>query len=188
MKNKGIPSLELLAIEFGVCALQNVKAELSGSKTMSPINISSLKILTDSSISLAWLNSYNRTFTKMNKQSVFVMNRLSNIERQCKLFPITFSFIAGKENPADYITRPTSYKILSKSCYWRGPDLSIYCDPNSFSLTVPYSNLEGLNELGVLAVSPELEKISESIIDSDDFQILLKCLIAFSMCLNLLVS
>ena len=51
------------------------------------------------------------------------MNRLQNIQRLSECFPIKFDFISGINNPADCITRMTSYKQLMKSTYFKGPSL-----------------------------------------------------------------
>ena len=50
------------------------------------------------------------------------MNRLNHILKLCQTFPITFRFVPGFENPADYTTRPVSYNLLIKSNYLTGPD------------------------------------------------------------------
>ena len=56
-------------------------------------------------------------FDKMNKRSVFVQNRLKRITNLGNVFPVKFGFCVGKENPADCITRPLSYKQLIGSNY-----------------------------------------------------------------------
>ena len=42
----------------------------------------------------------------------------------CQKFPVQFGFIAGKNNPADCVTRCISYKQLLRSTFLVGPDLS----------------------------------------------------------------
>ena len=101
LKTKSIAALELLAVELGTIILQNLKEELSGSRTCNPIKITKLRVFTDSSIALDWITAYNRTYAKMNGKSVFVMNRLGNISKQCSKYPIEYSFVSGAENPAD---------------------------------------------------------------------------------------
>ena len=163
LRQKSIAALELLAVNFGVELLQKVKSELSGLKTMHPINITKMKLFTDSSITLDWLRSYNETFQKMNKKVVFVKNRLHSIAKLCENSPIDFSFISSKENPADYISRPFSYKILSKSCYWSGPPLPIEVDECN-CLTIPNPQLGSHSELDVMtsnlnSVQPMVEQL-----------------------------
>ena len=50
----------------------------------------------------------------MQKRSVFVTNRLKQIREITKNLSMTFRFIEGSENPADAISRTTSYKTLMK--------------------------------------------------------------------------
>ena len=140
LKTKSIASLELMAVDFGVQLLHKVFNELTGPKTLFPLKIDSLKLFTDSSICLDWLRSYNHTFNKMNKKPVFIMNRLDSISKHCAKFPIEFSFIEGSQNPADCITRPVSYKLLTRSSYWSGPSQSPLVK-SEYAITVPYAPL-----------------------------------------------
>lgn len=153
LKNKSIPSLELLAINFGVEVLHTIRIELAGSKTLIPIKIDKMRLFTDSSISLSWLRSFNETFAKMNKKAVFVMNRLASITKLCTVFPIEFGFIAGKENPADCITRPMSYKMVAKSSYWKGSELPTSSELFP-SLTIPDPRLS-LQSIEIAATEVE---------------------------------
>ena len=59
----------------------------------------------------------------MNKQSVFVLNRLEYISKQCYDNPVTFSYISTDINPADCLSRAISYKLLSNSNYISGPEI-----------------------------------------------------------------
>ena len=59
----------------------------------------------------------------MNKQSTYVMNRLKDLEKLTNKFRIKFRFVEGICNPADYVTRPVSMKVLSKSNYISGPKI-----------------------------------------------------------------
>lgn len=123
---KSIPSLELQAIVLGVELLNDLRKELAGSKCLFPINISGMKLFTDSSICLHWLNSYSYKLDKMKNKAVFVMNRLDKIVRLCASFPVTFSFIGTEGNPADCATRALSSKQLQRSNYLSGPDVKIF--------------------------------------------------------------
>jgi hypothetical protein len=71
---KTVPSLELQAITLGVEVLFDLREELSGPKGILPLCIVKLRIFTDSSIALHWLNAQTQKFAKMQKQSVFVQN------------------------------------------------------------------------------------------------------------------
>ena len=127
-----------MAINLGVECLIDIHNELAGPTCVCPINISGLHILSDSQLCLSWLQSYSDKFSKLNKLSTFVQNRLNSISNLCKIKSVTFTHIAGKENPADCITRPLSYKLLMKSNYLTGPDISILNGYNDQpSITIP---------------------------------------------------
>ena len=136
LKNRSMPTLELMAVELGTKLLQTAKYELSGPLTCNPINISKLKLFSDSSIALSWISSYGEKFAKMSRRNVFVMNRLNSIMQHCNKFPVYYNFTAGKENPGDCTTRPISYNILSKSSYWTGPNPDTVTD-ESLAIVIP---------------------------------------------------
>ena len=124
LKGKTMPSLELQGICFGVETLQEVRESLSGQSVVVPIKISEMHLYTDSTACLHWLHKYAIDFSKMQKLSVFNTNRLRNIDELCRKFPITFRHIEGNLNTADYLTKPCSYKILSKT-YYTGPEFLV---------------------------------------------------------------
>ena len=121
-ESKTMPALELQAIELGVSILHDLFFELSGPSCIKPIKITELKIYSDSLVALSWVHSYSIKLDKVSKHSVFVMNRLSNINKICNSCPITFSFVTGEENPVYCITRSLSYNQLLKAKYSTGPD------------------------------------------------------------------
>lgn len=140
LKNKSIPSLELNALSLGVEAVFDVKHELCSDKLCNPIKVAEMQIYTDSMISLNWLDGItNKLSKKQNKLSVFVRNRLFQIQKACEEYPVTFSFIAGEQNPADQVTRIVSSKQLNKSNFYSGPGFlsSPNSVPNLLSVTVP---------------------------------------------------
>lgn len=124
---KSIPSLEMQGILLGVQCLVDVYKELSGPKCVDPINITESICLTDSLVSLHWLDSFSNKLDKMSKISVYVMNRLSEIQTLCNSFKVSssssikFSFLPGVQNPADCVTRCISHKVLMKTSYISGP-------------------------------------------------------------------
>ena len=59
---------------------------------------------------------------KNRNLDVFILNRLKKIENFCNISPIQFHFAEGRSNPADYASRPTSYRKLKESCFHTGPD------------------------------------------------------------------
>ena len=115
LDEKSVPCLELQAIVLACETIIDVYNELCGDKCLIPINISKLKVFSDSLVAINWLNSYVVKIDKMQQKPVFVLNRLEKICKLADKHPIEFSFIAGMENPADAITRPLSYKSLMKT-------------------------------------------------------------------------
>ena len=116
-----IPSLEFQAIAFGVEIMQELYEELTGSSVVIPINISKIYLFTDSMICLHWLLKYSFQFDKLQSLTVFVKNRLRYVTEVCAKMETTFHHVAGMQNTADYLTRPTSYKLLSRTEYYTGP-------------------------------------------------------------------
>ena len=121
LETKSIPSLELCAISFGVEILMDVYNELHSESSAVPVDITNLQLYADSLVALSWINKYVNKLDKMQKCSVFVMNRLESISRMCSVNAVTFQFVSGLENPADVITRPISYKQLLKTNFHSGP-------------------------------------------------------------------
>ena len=87
---------------------------------MLPIKITDIKLYLDSLVCIHWINSYVNKIDKMNKVNVFIKNRLKSITSMCDVHAIKFLFCAGNQNPADFISRAYSAKILSKSNYHSG--------------------------------------------------------------------
>ena len=57
LETKTIPSLEFQALTLGMELLLEQYNELSASKSMTPIKITSLKLFSDSAVCLNWLNN-----------------------------------------------------------------------------------------------------------------------------------
>ena len=156
LKGKSIPSLEFNAIVLGTQVLIELYSELCGPTTVKPVDIVELHLYSDSLVSLHWLNAFSNKLDKMTKRSVFVMNRLNTINKLCETFPVRFSFISGILNPADFVTRSISYKILIKSNYFSGPDFLTGHGSNNVSedgicdVTIPNPSIEiktSINEI-----------------------------------------
>lgn len=81
--------------------LHEISTDLSGDKNISPIKITSMYVYTDSMVSSAWIRSYFINHDKMQKKSIFVLNRLKQIRDQCSNTSETFRYIEGRDNPAD---------------------------------------------------------------------------------------
>ena len=124
LKTKTIPSLEFHAIALGVELMFDYLHEIGGEKTMTPIKISKLFLLSDSMVSLSWLYSACHKIDKMQKVAAFVKNRLTKICALCEEKPVEFSHVPGSKNSADCLTRCLSYKQLMQTNYFTGPDMN----------------------------------------------------------------
>ena len=147
LETKSMPSMELQAIVLGVETLHDTYQELCGDSCVIPIKIKKLELHTDSAVCLNWIISFSHKIDKMNKQSVFVKNRLNRIEELCAKQAIEFSHCAGKCNPADFVTRPTSYKQLLNSNYLNYK-LSFEPAADSLRVVVPnpkFGNVDSLS-------------------------------------------
>ena len=122
LESKSIPCLVLSSILLGCELLVELCDDLAGNNIINPINITKRSLYSDSLVALSWITSYANKLEKMNKQGVFIINRLEKIEKLYFNRTIEFSFIKGNSNPADCITRPLSYKLLLKSNYHTGPE------------------------------------------------------------------
>ena len=121
LAKQSVPTLELQALTYGVEILMELKDELAGDTVVNPINIKDLHLFTDSMVCIHWLTNYCIKFEKMQKRSNFVLNRLKAVDELCQVTPVQFHYIEGYENPADYVTRPISIKLLEKTNYLSGP-------------------------------------------------------------------
>ena len=121
LQTKSIPQLEFNAISLGTEMLILLFKELTGPVCLNPIKIENLTLYSDSLVSLAWLNAHVNKFEKMQRKSIFVMNRLNHISKLTEIHPVNFAFVSGVENPSDCITRQMSFKQYKKSCYLTGP-------------------------------------------------------------------
>ena len=109
LEGKSIPSLEMQSITLATEVILDVYRDLAGSSCVKPIDIVELCVYSDSLVSLSWLNSYSSEMSKMQKRTVFVMNRIHRIVRLCEEHSIQYSFISGVENPVDVVTRCFSF-------------------------------------------------------------------------------
>ena len=143
MQSKSIPALELQAILFGSQTLIDTYEELAGSFAVMKINIVDLELYCDSMVCLSWLDSHINKLDKMQKKSVFVINRLDQIKDLGNKKKISYYFIGGSENPADYVTRCVSYQILTKTNYISGPRiLSLDSTYDVMKIVVPNPKIE----------------------------------------------
>ena len=144
LEDKTIPSLEIHAISLGAEVLIDIYNDLAGKDCVKPLNVAELQVYTDSLVCLHWLNDSSNKFSKLQKRSVFVINRLNHISKLCETHVISFAYIAGIDNPADCTTRCVSPKLLKKTNYFCGPNLydSSQCSmENLFVVTIPHPDV-----------------------------------------------
>jgi len=150
LRKKSIPCLEFYAIYEGVNFLMNTLDSLAGETIVSPVNILSLRVFTDSMVSVHWLNAYINAFDKLRGMSVFVKNRLRQIDELCRKFPVTFGHTAGQDNPADCTTKPYSYRSLSKTNYYVGPQFlttDVDSRVSDITVTIPNPSVSAVDEV-----------------------------------------
>ena len=160
--NRTIPVLELIAIEFGVESLCEVRNQLVGA--FCPISIINLLVFTDSTISLNWLHSKCVDFQKIERKSVLINNTLDRISAYCENCPVHFSHISGCLNPADFVTRCVSWKQLRRSNFLSGPEACKLSE--SYSLVVPIDNKE---DMICMLTTTDLSLDNKCVVDFDKF-------------------
>ncbi|KAL7632973.1 UNVERIFIED_CONTAM: hypothetical protein RMT77_016683 [Armadillidium vulgare] len=145
---RSIPVLELFAIKFGVECINEMIENLTN--TFCPLNIKDVHVYSDSMVALNWLINKVQKFDKIEKKGSVINNVLNFIEAACEKQPITFHHCNGSMNPADFVTRCISYKVLSKTNYLTGP--IIENNNESLRVTVPnplYNSTENFNVFNV---------------------------------------
>jgi hypothetical protein len=167
MRGRTMPVLEFSAIEFAV--RKSLEFYESITSTMVPISISDIKLLTDSTIALSWLNKSENLHDKLHKKSSFLKNKISSIVNLCtKVKKIEFAHIGTKVNMADFTTRIVSPKVFSKSKFWKGPDFLATCLKNFEWITVPNPEINNQNNLpkfSINALNIEPKKSLNEILD-----------------------
>ena len=148
--HKTNPVLELQALSFGVETAANLKRELMDA--FCPIEITDVKIATDSTIALNWLAAKATKFLKVEKKGIVINNILEKITLLTKNCPMQFSHIEGIANPADCVTRGTSAKLLLKSNFFRGHTIeagvvSWFCLPCTDARSVTFVTSASVNQL-----------------------------------------
>ncbi|XP_068200128.1 uncharacterized protein [Palaemon carinicauda] len=169
LKGKSIPSLEIHAINLGVEQSIDLYLDLAGPSCIKPIKVTKICLFSDSSCALQWLISSSLQLKKMNQCSTFVMNRIYSIQKLCETYLVQFGFINGKENPANMVTRCTSYKLLMKSCFLSGPDLTNIRTPD-MQFTIPKEGYLSGNYLNISNVPLVKRECLVNISDFSDFR------------------
>ena len=103
-KKLTVPRLELLALLIA-CRLAQSLQEVY------PNKFNSIHVWTDAMVALQWV--WN------NKgQTVYVLNRVEEIQKLVKQCNIQLMYVPTKDNPADLASRGTSAKHLASSPFW----------------------------------------------------------------------
>ena len=154
LKTKSIPTLECYALALATNKAVEIKNSLCNKNLNISLDISGIYVLTDSQVCLHWLSSSAIKFEKLQNLSVLVRNKLRKIDEICCTTPITFGHITGYQNPADYCTKPTSSKILSKSNFFTGP-LILCKDLDSklgdLKISLPNPNVRPVDEVPLVS-------------------------------------
>ena len=117
-----IPVLELFAVSYGVECVIDLYSNLAGA--FCPIKFHNLHLFTDSMISLSWLAAKVNKTSKVERKGTIINNKLNNIIKLCETHKVVFHHVKGLNNPADMVTRCVSHKVLQKTNYFKGPNLS----------------------------------------------------------------
>ncbi|XP_068200730.1 uncharacterized protein [Palaemon carinicauda] len=133
LESKSIPSLELQALSLGTECLIDIYQDIAGDRCIEAIKINKLRMYSDSLVTVSWVNSYVHKLDKMQKRSVFVLNRLEHIANLCEAHQVEFSFVSGVQNPADCVTRPISHNRLTKTNFLTGPEFLTDASDNTIS-------------------------------------------------------
>ena len=130
-KKYTIPRLELLG-NYVLSKLFNVVS----SALQEEICIDSHRLWSDSKVSLAWINAFDKELKTFCQNRVIEIRKLTDV--------VWWSYCKSCDNPADIITRCNSSNICKNSMWWNGPKFlfedSIY-DETKYSLNENTGNV-----------------------------------------------
>ncbi len=122
-RSRSIPTLELFALEYSVQKGLEVYKEMTNSVAF-PINISKIRLFSDNTVALSWINKSENMLDKMQKRTVVVNNRINHVVSMCKeIHTVEFSHIGTHFNSADFLTRELSPKRLANTSFITGPSI-----------------------------------------------------------------
>jgi hypothetical protein len=165
LDGKTIPVLELLALGFGVKCMMEFQKDLTNA--FCPVKIKNLELYSDSTIALNWLASKVQKFQKIERKGSIINNNFDKIVKYCEQRPILFHHIDGEANPADFVTRCVSSKVLSNTNYLTGPELTKIRKEFSVMVPHPYSKSD-LNSC-MSTNSNDVVTKSESVVPLDKY-------------------
>ena len=141
-----IPRLELLGNLILSRLILTVLNSFKGE-----IDISSLYAWSDSKVSFAFIESYNKEFV------TFVQNRVVEIRKNVP--SEKWNFCSSKLNPADLITRlRKNINLTRNSLWWRGPH-SLFEENQNYSKIDDWDNKETFPENFIQGFESEIKNV-----------------------------
>ncbi|XGW34718.1 hypothetical protein V3C99_018603 [Haemonchus contortus] len=127
-----IPKMEMNAITLATRIAYMLYQALE-----SKITITSIKIFSDSQISLSWL----ATNPIRKEVGVLVKKRVTEIRSTVRLMevPVRFGYVETAKNPADCATRGLTAEEMKSHSWWRGPEFLKYPEETG---DPPYNTFE----------------------------------------------
>ncbi len=93
-------------------------------KAVESIAIANFRLFSDSTIAFSWIQKSKILFTKRQKRTIYVNNRIDSIVKNCwEIHSVHFSHMGFSLNSADFVTGQFSSKRLGKTSYISGPPL-----------------------------------------------------------------
>ena len=122
-----------------------------------------LYLCTDRLVCLSWIFSHTGKLDKISKKSVFVMNRLSAIQRLCDKHPIKCMHVPGIQNQWDAISRCVSHGWILKTFFFTGivPDSDSSEQSSSYIIPVMVPN-PSLHVPNDVSCSSTVDNVSHS--------------------------
>ena len=121
LEEKVNPTFGLYSIAFALETISEMINDLTAEEVMIPMKMDKVFLFSDSMVALNWVFNYSIRFKNFNsKNSFFVRNKLLKISELTDAQPVSFRFIAGKQNPSDLTTRVITYRQYCKSNFLSG--------------------------------------------------------------------
>ncbi len=115
-----ISVIKLSAIEYSIEKGLNLYRELT--EAVEPINIANIRLFSDSTIALSWIQKSEILFFKREKRTVYVNHRIDSIVTKYReIHTVHFSHVGSSLNSADFVTKEFSSKRLGKISFISGP-------------------------------------------------------------------
>ena len=168
---RSIPQLELLALTLGVKIVTFLV------DTLSELTFENIYLWSDSQVALTWVAKTKSISCK----TVFIKNRLLDIENEIEKLncSLHYCYVKTAENPADFLTRGLSFKLLKSNKNWfKGPKWLPHHEEWLGQQDTLCSN--------ILATDPEKVEENEPILNYKKFSCYKKLIRVISYCCKLL--